>query len=114
MGCGSPGPLRTYIRRKERKRAEKSVNSSASTSPLFPRGRTMRATSTQSVFRCRVSILEDLKREALAQLHSSGAQQRADGLSGAPLPADHFPKIFRVDPQLEDGHLRAFHGLHLN
>jgi hypothetical protein len=41
-------------------------------------------------------------------------QDRADGLGRASLATDYFPKVTRVDTQLEDGKLLAFNRADLN
>ena len=58
-----------------------------------------------------VSIFEYLKRETLAEFHSGGAQQRANSFGRASLASDYFTQIFRRNPQLKNGHLRALYGI---
>ena len=62
----------------------------------------------------KISIFENLKREALLQLHPRRAQQGANRLGRSTLAANDFSQVLAVHAQLQYRHLRSLDGLHFN
>jgi hypothetical protein len=58
-------------------------------------------------------LFENFQRKASFQLHPDRSQNRPNGLRRAPLPPDHFAKIFGMDAQFEQGHHFAFYDVYL-
>src|SRR5215472_9944958 len=111
--CGAPGRPASHTSRNFGSRSGKSVRISAATSPRRPRGRRILASVTPANS-CAEGLFEDFKREALPDLHSSCAEDRADGLRGPPLPSNHLAQIFGMHSQFKHGDLLPIHRPDLN